>query len=97
MNIERYNQIIEIICKYNGIEFDSLNKISNFRHYRYILLLLFKKYNCDDKSEILKFLEFKNSQTYSLNCKKALDKLLVNKSFREEYFELEKIVEQKIK
>lgn len=97
MNTERYNQIIEIICKYNGIDYKELIKINNYRQYKYILLLILKKYKCDDKNEILKYLEFKNKNSYSQNFRKAKEKFLINKNFREQYFEIEKIVEQKIK
>ncbi|MHC1681631.1 MAG: hypothetical protein AB6733_01525 [Clostridiaceae bacterium] len=97
MNIERYNQILEILCKYYGIEYNGINKISNFRHYRYILLLLLKKYNCVGKRELLESLDLKSTQAISNNYKRAHDKLLINRNFREEYFEMEKIVEQEIK
>lgn len=97
MNIERYNQIIEIICKYNGIEYKELNKINRYKQYRYILLLLLRKYNCTDKNEVLKYLNLKSSNSYNNNYRKAQDKLLINKNFREQYFEMEKIVEEKIK
>lgn len=96
MNIERYNMVIEIICRYIGIEYKELIKCNNIQ-YRYIILLLLRKYNCEDKNEILKNFNLKSNYAYSRNLRKAQDKFLINKNFREQYFELEKIVEEKIK
>lgn len=97
MNNERYNEIIEIICKHNGIEYKDLIKINNYQQYIYILLLILKKHNCNNGDKILKNFRFKSLNDYKNNIRKAEDKFFINRNFRDQYFKMEKIVEKKIK
>lgn len=87
---ERYHTIINLITTF--YDFDNSNeKIELFkdREYRYLLLLLVKKYNCYNEEEIKNILNVKTKRSVLNNVKKAEERLLVNREFREKYFEME--------
>lgn len=63
---------------------------------RYILLLLLKEFRCLDKEKIKKELSIKTNKSIDNNLKRAEEKLLINKEFREKYFYLEKKIGKKL-
>lgn len=87
---ERYYTIINLIT--TSYEFNNnKEKIELFkdREYRYLLLLLVKKYNCYNEEEIKNILNVKTKRSVLNNVKKAEERLLINREFREKYFEME--------
>lgn len=88
-NENRYLAIIEFICSYNGISKEQLITLLKDRDNKYLLFLIFKKYNCTDKDVILKILNLKSKNSVNTSFKKAEEKFFINKEFREKYFTIE--------
>lgn len=86
---ERYLTIIKFLCERNNISESEIVKILEDRECRYLLFLLLKKYGCDDKNKLKNLLPDTNNRMLTYNFRKAEEKLLVNSSLREKYFELE--------
>ncbi len=97
MNRLRYVKIIEILINYYDIDEKELIKILQIKENRYMLLLILKNYNCLLIENIKKLLKLKNNRSVLNNLSKAEEKLLINKEFRENYFELEELIEKKHK
>ena len=79
----------------NGISYIHKGKLSlveevlKNKESKYILLLLLKKYKCVKDDEIMQVLNYKNKRSIAYNTKRAEEKLLINREFREKFFELE--------
>ena len=86
---ERYLTIIKFLWERNNISESEIVKILEDRECRYLLFLLLKKYGCDDKNKLKNLLPDTNNRMLTYNFRKAEEKLLVNSSLREKYFELE--------
>ncbi|SFB24132.1 hypothetical protein [Clostridium frigidicarnis] len=86
---ERYLTIIKFLCERNNISESEIVKILEDRECKYLLFLLLKKYGCDDKNKLKNLLPDTNNRMLTYNFRKAEEKLLVNSSLREKYFELE--------
>ena len=86
---EKYLKILRGIALYNNISDKDFIKLLKDKENKYLLLLLMKKYKCMDKEKIMEIFKYKSSKSISYNIKKAEEKFLVNKSFREKYFEIE--------
>ena len=61
------------------------------------MLLLMKKFRCLNGDIIQENLGILNSRMLNYKIKKAEEKILINKNFREEYFELEDKIKQNLK
>ena len=85
-----YDKIIEAICYVKGIKRVDLLKILKNRDCKYILLLLLKKYKCDDVESIYKDFLIFGKRAINYGSKKAEERFFINKEFREMYFEIEK-------
>ncbi|MEW8956100.1 ribose-5-phosphate isomerase [Clostridium sp.] len=86
---DKYLTIINFLCKYNDISKEEMFKILKDRECRYLLFLLLKKYDCDDKKTLNKFFPERSERSFTYNFKKAEEKFLVNGELRKKYFELE--------
>jgi hypothetical protein len=91
--INKYEVIIELLCKYKGINSDELFKLLEDRELKYILFLLLKKYNCADFEKLKRDFLIKSKRIVNYNYKKAQEKFFVNSAFREMYLEAENIME----
>ena len=91
---EKYQVIIDIICRYKGIDKEQLSIILKDKDCKYLLFLLLEKYKCADMDNIKKDLNMINIKSIKYNLKKAEEKFFVNRDFRERYFELEKIAQK---
>lgn len=90
MSIEdKYLRILGVVCSYYGVSTDDLITLLQERDNRYLLLLLLKKYKCMDQEKIKEVFNVKSNRSIYNNVKKAEEKLLVNRDFREKYFEIE--------
>ncbi|MFD3158274.1 ribose-5-phosphate isomerase [Haloimpatiens sp. FM7330] len=95
MKIEdRYNIIIQTICEMNGISKEELFKILKDTNCKYMLFLLLKKYHCENIQRFNKDFKIKNRNVIGYETKKAKEKFLINKYFRDLYFEADDIIEQ---
>jgi hypothetical protein len=91
---DRYDKVINIMCEYKKISRNDLFKILKDRNCKYILFLLLKKYNCTDLNTLNIYFPECTQNTLTYGIKKAKEKLLINRCFREQYFELEDIIDK---
>ncbi|MBE6048401.1 MAG: ribose-5-phosphate isomerase [Clostridium sp.] len=89
---DKYFKILKIVAYYNDIDEDNIINLLKDKESKYLLLLLLKKYKCMDKEKIMEIFKYKSFRSINYNIKKAEEKFLVNKSFREKYFEIEEIL-----
>lgn len=90
----KYIKILKIICSYYGIKEENFIELIKNRDNKYILLLILKNNNCLDKEKIKEILRLKNSKSINNSLRLAEEKLLVNRTFRERYFELENNIDK---
>ncbi|GAB6169207.1 hypothetical protein JCM1393_16670 [Clostridium carnis] len=88
--IDREIIIINVLCTYFKMNLKELDKFLKKKENKYLLLLLLKNYNCLDKEKIKARLDIVSDRSVNYNLNKAQEKLLINKKFREVYFEIEK-------
>ncbi|WP_027632628.1 hypothetical protein [Clostridium hydrogeniformans] len=86
---DKYLTIINFLCKYNDIDEEEIFKILKDKECRYLLFLLLKKYDCDDKKTLNEFFPERSKRGFTYDFKKAEEKFLVNRDLRKKYFELE--------
>ena len=90
----KYVKILNNICNYYGINEDEFIKLLKNRDNKYILLLILKNNHCLEIDEIKDIFKVKTSKSISSSLRLAEEKLLVNRYFREKYFELENNIEK---
>ncbi|MCY6355505.1 ribose-5-phosphate isomerase [Clostridium sp. ZS2-4] len=88
-NIDKYEEIIKIICCMKEIERKEIYKIMKDKECKYLLFLLLKKYKCDDLHKINRDFSINNKRSIRYNEKRGEEKFLINKGFREIYFEIQ--------
>lgn len=86
---DKYLRIVESVCAYYGLSNANLIDLLKDRENKYLLLLLLKKYRCMDKEKLRVILNVKSNRAITSNIKKAEEKLLINKDFRDRFFEIE--------
>lgn len=86
---DKYLKILKLVAYYNDINDEDIIQLLKDKESKYLLLLLLKKYKCINKEKIMEVFKYKSSRSINYNIKKAEQKFLVNKSFREKYFEIE--------
>ena len=84
-----YIKVMEILCEYYEVTFEEVDDILKKREDKYLILLILKKYRCFSIERVMEVFKVKNSRSVSYSLKKAEEKFLVNKEFREKYFEVE--------
>lgn len=88
--IDRYLRVITLLCNYYGFEIDKLMEIIEQKENMYLFLLLMKEYDCMDENIIKDMSKLKTKRSIKYNIKKAEEKLLVNKYFRDKYYKIAK-------
>lgn len=92
---EKYERIINLLCKYKGLSREDLFKILKDEECKYLFYLLIKKYGCDNNMGIIqKDFPTVNKNRIRNNFKKAEEKLLLNRKIRNMYFEAEDMIEK---
>ena len=86
---DKYLKILKLVAYYNNINDEDIIKLLKDKESKYLLLLLLKKYKCINNERMMEIFRYKSSRSINYNIKKAEEKFLVNKSFREKYFEIE--------
>jgi hypothetical protein len=94
LNTDKYEKIIDFICKYKKIDKAELFRILKDKECKYLLLLLLEKYKCADVNRITNDFSVSSSKSIKYNIKKAEEKFFVNRNFRELYFEMEDMIEK---
>lgn len=89
---DKYEKILEVLCKYKGINKEELCKILKDQESKYLLFLLLKKYKCTNLNMLHKDFSIESLKSVNYNLRKAEEKFFVNKSFRDVYFEAEEII-----
>ena len=90
----KYAKILNNICNYYGVNEDKFIELLKNRDNKYILLLILKNNHCLEIDEIKDIFKVKTSKSISSSLRLAEEKLLVNRYFREKYFELENNIEK---
>lgn len=93
-NEDRYEIILSLICHMKGIKREEFFTLLKDQQFKYVTLLLLKKYNCLDEEKLHKDFLDENKRLVSKGYKKAEEKLLVNKEFRNKYFQIEEQIEK---
>ncbi|SCK01529.1 Uncharacterised protein [uncultured Clostridium sp.] len=92
IKIERYRAIIEVLCRHYKINDFNLMTLLKNKECKYLFLLLLSEYGCLEKEKLVSELIFSSNKSINYNLKKAEEKLLINKQFRDNYSILEKTV-----
>ncbi|NEZ50403.1 hypothetical protein [Clostridium massiliodielmoense] len=88
-NSNRYENVISAICKIKGIRKGELYKILKDKECKYLLFLLLNKNKCIDIDSINRDFSINSKRAVNNNIRKAQEKLLINREFREIYFSLQ--------
>ncbi|KOF56660.1 MULTISPECIES: hypothetical protein [Clostridium] len=89
----RYDKIIELMCEYKGISRKELCKLLKDKNCKYMLFLLLRKYGVGYEF-IKKDMPTFSKRTINCNFKRAEKMFLINKEFRDMYFEFEDEIEK---
>jgi hypothetical protein len=84
-----YIKVMEFLCEYYEVTFEEVNDILKKKEEKYLILLILKKYRCLSKERLMEVFKVKNSRSVIYSLKKAEEKFLINKEFREKYFDIE--------
>ncbi len=90
----KYIEILRGLCNYYGINEEEFIELLKLKDNRYLLLLLLKNNNCLESDSIKEILKIKTHRSINNNLKSAEEKLLINRYFREKYFEIENSLEK---
>ena len=90
----KYVKILNNICNYYGINEDEFIELLKNRENKYILLLILKNNHCLEVDKIKEIFKLKMCKDINNSLRLAEEKLLVNRFFREKYFELENNIEK---
>ncbi|SFC33526.1 hypothetical protein [Clostridium uliginosum] len=93
-NEMKYMRILNALCDYYGISEQGLIKLLEFRENRYLLLLLLKNYSCLERENAMKILKVKTCKSVNNNLRYAEEKLLINRNFRQKYFEIQENIDK---
>ena len=87
--INRIEIIKLVMCNYFSITEKELEELFKDKEKMYLMLLLMKKYKCFEKEIIEQEIEKIISGKMKRKVDKAEEKILINKEFRDDYFNLE--------
>lgn len=96
-NINKYEIIMLILSSYYGMSYEEFKKRLKNKDNLYLILLLMKKFKCLNSEVIQENLGILNNRMLCCRMKKAEEKILINKRFRDEYFELEDKIKENFK
>ena len=90
MNIsDKYFRILNVIYSYYGMSEGNVLKLLKDKDAKYLLLLLLNRYRCIDEERLKVVLNIRSKQSITYNLRRAEERLLLNREFRETYLELE--------
>lgn len=87
--LDKVTIVINVLASYLGIEIKEIDEILKKKENKYMFLLLLKNYKCLQKDKVKEILNIINDKSIKYNIDKAEEKFLVNKEFREMYFEIQ--------
>lgn len=97
VNINKCEIIILILSSYYGMSYEEFKNRLKKKDNLYLTLLLMKKFKCLNLKVIQESLGISNNRILAYKIKKAEEKILINKRFRDEYFELEDKIKENFK
>lgn len=95
--INKYENIIMILCQYYEVNYEEFNKLLKKREKSYLTVLLMKKFRCLNSEGLKEKLGIISNRSLHYKIKIAEEKILINKKFRDEYFELEEKIKENLK
>ena len=95
--MNKYEIIILILSSYYGMSYEEFKNRIKKKDNLYLTLLLMKKFKCLNLEIIQENLGILNNRMLYNRMKKAEEKILINKRFRDEYFELEDKIKENFK
>ncbi len=87
--LDKVTIVMNVLASYLEIEVKEINEIFKKKENKYIFLLLLKNYKCLQKDKVKEILNIINDKSIKYNVDKAEEKFLINKEFREMYFEIQ--------
>ena len=96
-NNNKYENIIMILCQYYEVNYEEFNKLLKKREKSYLTVLLMKKFRCLNSEGLKEKLGIISNRSLHYKIKIAEEKILINKKFRDEYFELEEKIKENLK
>lgn len=94
--LDKSNIVINILCKHLWENLKGIKNIIKKKENKYLLLLLLKNNKCLNREQIKLLLNISSDKSINYNIKKAEEKLLINRDFREDYLIIEKYLEDVI-
>lgn len=95
--MDSYKRVINILIQYYGISCEEFYELLKKKENKYLLLLLLKEFKCLNKEKIKEESVIFSYRSILYNLRKAEEKLLINKDFREDYFSLQENIEKSFK
>lgn len=86
---ERINALKKVLCYYYGVEWNKLQSQMKKSENRYIMLLLLKEYNLIELDKAKSEMGLSTIKNIKYGIRKAEEKFLVNKYFRDRYILIE--------
>lgn len=81
-----------MLCNHYKISNEELITLLKDKECKYLFLLLLNEYGCLEKDKLINEFMFSSNKSISYNLKKAEEKLLINKQFRNNYIVLDKAI-----
>lgn len=94
--MDKYKRVINILIQYYGINSKEVCELLKKKENKYLLLLLLKEFRCLNKERIEEESVRLSHRSIIYNLKKAEEKLLINKGFRDDYFNLQEKIEKSL-
>ena len=94
-NEDKYERIISVLCEIKGIKREELIKLLKDKECKYLMFLLLEKYGCVDVEKLKIDFSIQSKKSINFTCKRAEELFLINKQFRELYFRLQEIIDNK--
>ena len=87
--LDKVTIVMNVLAAYLGIELKEMSEKLKKKENKYLFLLLLKNYKCLQKDKVKEILDIINDKSINYNINKAQEKFLINKEFRERYFEIQ--------
>ncbi|MEG2867657.1 MAG: hypothetical protein RR894_07920 [Terrisporobacter sp.] len=94
--LDKSRIIINILCNHLDEDFKDFKNNIRKKDNKYLLLLLLKNYKCLNREQIKLLLNINSDKSINYNIRKAEEKFLINKDFRDIYLVIEKYLEDVI-
>lgn len=88
-SLDKVTIVMNVLAAYLEVDMSEMSKELRKRENKYIFLLLLQNYKCLQKEKVKDVLRIISDKSYKNNIDKAQEKFLINKEFREKYFEIQ--------